>query len=195
VAKDHESLPSIPVGFRGYDRTATDAVLAALEKHSSELARERDELTAKVDELLRELEQRRSLEQAVADALVSAQMAAGDIRLAAEREVSERRREVEEEREKLVEEGTAIRATARREATEIVREARLRAERMIEEVLAALEELQHETDVFVGGTRERLSTLVGDLLQRLPGSAPEQPAAPAPSEADGDAPSTGIVAA
>ena len=45
--------------------------------------------------------------------------------------------------------------------------------RGIDEVVAALEEYRHDTDHFLSGTRERLDSLVRDLLGRIPGSAAE----------------------
>lgn len=177
TARDSQSLPT---GFRGYDRSATDSFLADLERRHTALAAERDSLRRRLDELTGELEQHRSRSQAVADALVTAQKVALDLREAALAEIEEERRDVEDERRRLVDEGLAIRTEARQEATEIVREARIRADRLIEEIVAALADYQRETDEFVTGTRERLTSLVHDLLNRIPGSAPE----PAPVAAE-----------
>ena len=43
-------------------------------------------------------------------------------------------------------------------------------------LVSVLEEYQRDTDAFVSGTRERLNSLVSDLLGRIPGSAPDLPA-------------------
>jgi len=188
---------SLPTGFRGYDREATDSFLADLERRHSVVAAERDALHRQLEELTAELEHHRGRSQAVADALVTAQKVAVDLRAAAEAEIAEERHEVAEERRQLVEEGVAIRADARQEATEIVREARIRADRLIEEIVSALAEYQRETDEFVSGTRERLTSLVHDLLARIPGSAPE----PAPvvveveAEPEAEAPAADVAAA
>jgi cell division septum initiation protein DivIVA len=183
--------PGLPVGFRGYDRAATDAFLAELDEHQATVARERDELRGQVDELVEELElHRRELEhhrgrsRAVAEAMVTAQQVADRLKAAGEAEIEQRRREVAAERTRLVEEGATIKAEARQEATEIIREARIRADRLIEEVVSALEEYQRDTDQFLAGTRQRLSSLVRDLLGRIPGSAPDY--VPAPAEQPGD---------
>jgi cell division septum initiation protein DivIVA len=188
----------LPTGFRGYDRAATDAFLAELDRRHSAVTAERDALRRELEDLSTELEQHRNRSDAVADALVTAQKIAVDLRAAAEAEIAEERRDVAEERALLVEEGVAIRAEARQEATEIIREARIRADRLIEEIVTALADYQRETDEFVTGTRERLNSLVRDLLARIPGSAPE----PAPvveveaeAEPEPEAPSAGIVAA
>ncbi len=185
----------LPVGFRGYDRAATDAKIARLEERREEVELERDGLQQRVEELTRELDGHRSRAQAVADALVTAQRIANDLKEAAEAELAEERREVEqererlqgelaEERERLEGEGAGIRTEARQEATEIVREARIRADRLIAEVVSALTDYEHETDQFLDSSRDRLSTVVHELLARMPGSAPEY--VPAQGEADGE---------
>jgi cell division septum initiation protein DivIVA len=169
------SASELPVRFRGYDREAAGALFATQEQRYRMLAQERDDLQRRVHELTGELEQHRHRAEAVADALVTAQKIAVDLRAAAEAEIDELRRGVAEERDHLVDEGTAIRAEARQAATEIVREARIRADRLIEELVGALVAYQHETEDFVSGSGERLTSLVHDLLTRMPGSAPELP--------------------
>jgi cell division septum initiation protein DivIVA len=181
----------LPVGFRGYDRAATEAALAALEERNAELTRERDDLHEQIGRLHDELEQHRGRSQAVADALVTAQIAAGDLRAVAEAEIQRLHREVAEDRERLVEEGATIRTQARQEATEIIREARIRADRLVEEVVGALEDYQRETDEFVSGTRERLVSLVRNLLGRMPGSAPDYVFEP-DVDAEPDAPAAAV---
>ncbi len=189
-----EAQPKLPVGFRGYDRRATDAVLAQLKEHNAALTGERDDLRRQVDELAEELERHRERVKAVADALVTAQVIAVDLRKAAEAEIEEERRGASEAQQRLTDEGLAIRAKARQDATEIIREARIRADKLIEEVVAALEEYRQDTDQFLSGTRERLDSLVRDLLGRIPGSAAED-FPPAQDEAEDEAPSAGAAAA
>lgn len=169
------STDQLPVALRGYDREATDALLHDLEQRRTALVRERDALLGEVDTLRTELEEHRARVQAVADALVTGQQVARDLRSAAEAEIADELAKVAEERLKLVDEGDSIRADARQEATEIVREARIRAERLAHEVVAALREYQLDTDQFLERTRERLDSLVGDLVGRIPATAPEQP--------------------
>ena len=173
MSRASEAQPELPVGFRGYDREATDAILAQLGEHNTALASERDDLRRQVDELAQELEYHRGRVKAVADALVTAQVVAVDLREAAEAEIERQRREAVAEQQLLTDEGLAIRAKARQDATEIIREARIRADKLIDEVVAALEEYRHDTDHFLSGTRERLDSLVRDLLGRIPGSAAE----------------------
>lgn len=172
------AAPDLPVGLRGYERAATDALLARLEERHATLAIERETFRRQVDDLVAELEQHRGRSQAVADALVTAQQLAIDLRAAAEQD------------------GETIRSEARREATEIIREARIRADRFIAEVVAVLEQHQRETDEFVTSARERLTALVQDLLSRMPGSAPPPPAEPeAGTRDEPDAPAADIAVA
>lgn len=187
----HEPLP---VGFRGYDREATDAAFAGLKERNAALTGERDDLRRQVDELGEELELHRRRVEAVADALVTAQLIAVDLRKAAEAEIEAERRDASDEQQRLTDEGLAIRAKARQDATEIIREARIRADKLIEEVVAALEEYRQDTDQFLSGTRERLDSLVRDLLGRIPGSAADD-FPPAHVDAEDEAPSAGAAAA
>ncbi len=187
----------LPGALRGYDREATDALLAEHERRHEAIARERDDLLRQIDELRTELTGHRGRVQAVAEALVTAQQAAADLRSSAAADAEAERMSVAAERQKLVEEGAAIRADARQEATEIVREARVRAERLAHEVVAALREYQLETDQFLDRTRERLDSLVGDLVGRIPASAPEAPltAEPEPEPIAEDPPAADVAAA
>ena len=184
-----QSHVDLPVGFRGYDRAATDALVAKLEERGSMLQRERDDLRRRLDELTRELDEHEGRAQAVADALVTAQQIANNLRTSAEAEIEEQRREVAAAQERLNEEGSTIRTEARQEATEIVREARIRADRLIEEVVGALDAYQRDTGEFLSEGRERLVALVHDLLNRMPGSAPEHATPPADEPAEPVAPS------
>jgi len=213
VARRSDVPHDLPVGFRGYDRASTDALLAKLDERSAALLRERDELWQQVNDLTQDVNEYRQRSEAVADALVTAQRMALDLRVSAEAEIAEQRREVdglrasaeselaererevESEREKLVDVGNEIRAEARADATEIVREARIRADRLIDEVLDALRAYEDDADGFLSESRTRLVSLVRELIERIPGSAPsvpeEQPAeveTEIVADADGDTP-------
>ena len=213
MARRSDVPHDLPVGFRGYDRASTDALLAKLDERSAALLRERDELWQQVNDLTQDVNEYRQRSEAVADALVTAQRMALDLRVSAEAEIAEQRREVdglrasaeselaererevESEREKLVDVGNEIRAEARADATEIVREARIRADRLIDEVLDALRAYEDDADGFLSESRTRLVSLVRELIERIPGSAPnvpeEQPAeveTEIVADADGDTP-------
>ena len=193
MARRSDVPHDLPVGFRGYDRASTDALLAKLDERSAALVRERDDLSRQVSDLKRDVEEYRNRSEAVADALVTAQRMALDLRANAEAEIAERQREVddlradaeaqiaerqreiESEREKLVDTGNEIRAEARADATEIVREARIRADRLIDEVLDALRAYENDADGFLSDSRTRLVSLVRELIDRIPGTAPAAP--------------------
>jgi cell division septum initiation protein DivIVA len=193
VARRSDAQHDLAVGFRGYDRASTDALVAKLAERNAAVVRERDDLWRQVNELTHDLEEHRKRSDAVADALVTAQRMALDLRAAAEAEIAEQRREVdgllavaqadladqrrelESEREKLVDVGNEIRTEAREEATEIVREARIRADRLIDEVLEALRAYEGDTDEFLSDSRTRLVSLVRELIDRIPGTAPSVP--------------------
>ena len=193
MARRSDAQHDLPVGFRGYDRASTDALLAKLDERGVALARERDDLSRQVADLKRDVEEYRQRSEAVADALVTAQRMALDLRAnaeaeiaeqqrraeelqaLAEAEINERERQVESEREKLVDAGNEIRAEARADATEIVREARIRADRLIDEVLDALRAYEEDTDGFLSDSRTRLVSLVRELIERIPGTAPAAP--------------------
>lgn len=193
MARRSDAPHDLPVGFRGYDRASTDALLAKLNERSAALARERDDLSRQVSDLKRDVEEYRNRSDAVADALVTAQRIALDLRAnaeaeieeqkrevdgfraEAEAEIAEREREVETERDKLVDVGNEIRAEARADATEIVREARIRADRLIDEVLDALRAYEDDTDGFLSESRTKLVSLVRELIDRIPGTAPAAP--------------------
>ena len=193
MARRSDVPHDLPVGFRGYDRASTDALLAKLDERSAALLRERDELWQQVNDLTQDVNEYRQRSEAVADALVTAQRMALDLRVSAEAEIAEQRREVdglrasaeselaererevESEREKLVDVGNEIRAEARADATEIVREARIRADRLIDEVLDALRAYEDDADGFLSESRTRLVSLVRELIERIPGTAPSVP--------------------
>jgi cell division septum initiation protein DivIVA len=190
---DVQNQHDLPVGFRGYDRASTDALFTQLLERNVALGRERDDLRQQVSDLSRDVAEYRLRSDAVADALVTAQRIALDLRANAEAEIAEQRREVdglmavaeaelelqrrelEGEREKLVDTGNEIRAEAREEATEIVREARIRADRLIDEVLDALRVYEGNTDEFLSESRTKLVSLVRELIERIPGTAPSVP--------------------
>jgi cell division septum initiation protein DivIVA len=193
VARRSDAPHDLPVGFRGYDRASTDALLTKLAERSAALTSERDDLWRQVQDLTGDVEEYRKRSEAVADALVTAQRMALDLRANAEAEIAEQKREVDglraaaeaelaererdvaSEREKLVDVGNEIRSEARADATEIVREARIRADRLIDEVLDALRVYEDDADGFLSDSRTRLVSLVRELIERIPGTAPAAP--------------------
>jgi cell division septum initiation protein DivIVA len=170
-AKPLEAPPDLPVVFRGYDRKATDAFLHKLEESFHRLTAERDGLRRRIDDLEDELAHHRSRSQAVADALISAQTLAHEVRAAAEREIESDRRDASTAKSFALEEAGEIRAKAQQEAAELVHQAREQANRMIDEVQRGIREQQHEAEHILENTKERLGALVSDLLNRIPASS------------------------
>jgi cell division septum initiation protein DivIVA len=186
--------PDLPSAFRGYDRTATDALLAQLDDARLALARERDELRRQFEAVQHDLDQHRERAQAVGDALVTAQLLAQELRAKAESQLAEERRELGAAREKLDQEADDLRSHARHEATEIVREARVRADRVIDEVANALGNYRTDTDEFLESARVKLDALVQEVLERMPASvpAPSREVETEEAEPEEDAPAAAV---
>jgi cell division septum initiation protein DivIVA len=170
---------AIPTTFRGYDRERTNTVMQALADELKSLKWERDELGRQLDEATRELAEHRERSRAVADALVSAQQVAADVRAQSEAERAEQQREVAGIKDAAEAEAMEIREHARQEATEIVRESRVRADRVVDEVAIAIKGYHEDTDEFLDDARTRLDTLVQVVLERIPATA-----APVPVEVE-----------
>jgi len=176
--------PVLGSSFRGYDRAQTDAFLQRLEDSFHKLTSERDALRSKAEEaerraasLEQELAEHRARQQAVADALVTAQSLANEVRSAAEQEVADERRDAAMAKGEALQESAEIRAKAQQDAAELLREARARADRLVEDVQRGIREQQHEAEHLLDDTKERLGSLVRDLLSRL---EPEAGSAPTP---------------
>ncbi|HEY2388545.1 MAG TPA: hypothetical protein VGK30_16435, partial [Candidatus Binatia bacterium] len=161
------------------DRERTDMLMQALADEVKTLKAESEGLRRQLAAAAAELEQHRERTRAVADALVNAQQAAGEVRAQAEAERAEQQQTVAGVKEAAAAEAAATRERARQEATEIVRESRLRADRVIDEVAVALTGYREDTDHFLDDARQKLDTLVQGVLERIPASA-----APAPAEAE-----------
>jgi len=180
--------PVLGSSFHGYDRAQTDAFLQRLEESFHKLTSERDALKASAEAAERraasletELAEHRARQQAVADALIMAQSLANEVRTAAEQEVADDRRDAAMAKAEALQEAAETRARAEQEAAEVQREARERADRLIEDVQRGIREQQHEAEHLLDDTKERLGSLVRDLLTRL---EPEAGSAPAPGSDD-----------
>ncbi len=175
--------PELGSSLRGYDRAQTDDFLQRLEDSFHKLVSERDALRSKADEAERkaaaletELAEHRERRQAVADALITAQSLANEVRAAAEQEVAADRRDAATAKGDALQEAAEIRAGAQQEAADLLRDARTRADRLIDDVQRGIREQQHEAEHLLDDTKERLGSLVRDLLSRL------EPAAGAPDD-------------
>jgi cell division septum initiation protein DivIVA len=177
MSKPKDLRHALPIGFRGYDRERTERLVQTIADEVVWVKEERDELRAQLDKVTRELEEHRQRTRAVADALVSAQQVAADVRAHAEAELAEQESRIAGVREQAEAEATEVREQARHDATEIVRESRLRADRVIDDVADALTGYRADTDHYLDDARQKLDTLVQSVLERIPASA-----APAPVE-------------
>ncbi len=166
-----ERPPDLRVAFRGYERAATDSFLSKLEESFHKLTSERDGLKSRNAELELELEQHRTRALAVADALITAQTLAREVRAAAEREVEGNRAEAAAAKAEAITEAAELRAKAQQESAEILRNARTEADRLVEDVQKGIRDRQHEAEHILDDTKARLGSLVRDLLERLPGDA------------------------
>ena len=73
-------------GFRGYDRTQTDSLLAEIASSFEDVWRERADLADKVEQLENDLVRYRELEALLRTTLVSAERASADVKEQARRE-------------------------------------------------------------------------------------------------------------
>lgn len=175
---------ALPTSFRGYDRERTEMLMQALAHEVESVKAEREDLRRQLAQAQKELEEHRVRSRAVADALVSAQQIAAEVRAQAEAELAEQERRVADVREQAESEASEVREQARHEATEIVRESRLRADRVVDEVADALKGYRVDTDHFLDEARKKLDMLVQNTLERIPASAAPAPAVEAEAQAD-----------
>jgi len=179
-AKEPETGNELPTAFRGYDREATDKLLRQVEERYNAATAEQGELRSRaeraeqrVHELEDELAAHRERTKAVGEALITAEK----VKTESEREAAELRDRAQLEasviREDAERQAAEARAQAERDAEAIVREAESRRESLVQEVQRSLEARQHEAEHLLDDTRERLSTLVRDLLARVTGGVGE----------------------
>ena len=179
MSSPKDARHSIPTSFRGYDRARTDALMRALAEEVRSAEFECEHLRRQLEETTAELTEHRERSRAVAEALVSAQQVAADVRAQADAERADQQREVAGLKDAAEAEAMEIREHARQEATEIVRESRVRADRVVDEVAIAIKGYHEDTDEFLDEARMRLDTLVQVVLERIPATA-----APAPAEVE-----------
>lgn len=167
-AKPLDAPPELPVSFRGYERKSTDDFLRNLEESFHNLSAERDTLRTRIEELEDEVAHYRSRSQAVADALISAQTLAAEIRSNAQHRVESQLHEAESVKNSALVEAAEVRARAEREAADKEREAQARADRLFDDAQRGIREQQHEAEHILDSAKERLGALVSDLLGKVP---------------------------
>ena len=137
----------------GYDRKETDRLLADIVTSFEQVWRERADLADRVHELEQELARHREGEQAMRNALVTAERAADEMRASATRQAELIIREAEAKSRDLVHEAYAERERVRRETSRLQAEEaefRLRLRSLLGAVLEAVRD--HE---------ERMATVAG----------------------------------
>jgi cell division septum initiation protein DivIVA len=163
-----ERPPDLKVGRRGYDVAATDAFLARLEKSFHELTTERDALKEHVGELEQELVQHREQHDAVADALITAQTLAREVRARAEAEVESDRAEAAAAKTIAESEAAQIKAKAEEEAAAIVANAQVESAKLVGQMQEDVRAKQHEAETILDDAKSKVESLVHELLDRLP---------------------------
>src|SRR5690349_8893107 len=89
------------IGFRGYKRAQTDALLAEIATSFEDVWRERADLAGKVEQLDNDLVRYRELEALLCTTLVSAERASGEVKEQARREAEIILREAHEEARRI----------------------------------------------------------------------------------------------
>jgi cell division septum initiation protein DivIVA len=116
---------SLPTAVRGYDRAATDRLLAQLDEGLKAVLRQQAATQSRMSDLERRLAEGQDREEAVAEALVLATQIRG-----------ESEREAKEIRERYESEAEGIKDEAQRRAESVLREADSRAQSIVGEAEA-----------------------------------------------------------
>ena len=150
---------SLPIAMRGYDREATDRLLADLEQGLEATLRSQASAFLRVGELERRISEGQEREEAVTEALVVAtQIKAGS------------ERQGQEIKDKYRREGEAMVEEARQKAEEIQREAEAQAETIVEDARSKARGFEHdiqETEQLAVEVRARLRGFLESLLADL----------------------------
>ncbi|HEV2593425.1 MAG TPA: DivIVA domain-containing protein [Gaiellaceae bacterium] len=178
----------LPSSFRGYDRTATDALLARVEESYRELLAERDQL---LERLGRAESRAEAVERDLgdfreqADALGRALVRAEELRLEAERDAevirSEAERvasEVQEQAERAaavaVREAETTRTLFEREAAEARERAHREADDILNQASRRADDLVVDAEELMNRAKEHLTGLVRDLFERAGATRPRE---------------------
>lgn len=150
---------SLPIAMRGYEREATDRLLADIEQRLEATLRSQASALARVAELERRISEGQEREEAVTEALVVATQIKTD---------SER--EGQGIKDTYRREGEAMTEEARQKAGEIVREAEAQAESMLQEARLKMHGFQQEirdTEQLAVEARGRLRGFLESLLAEI----------------------------
>jgi cell division septum initiation protein DivIVA len=163
-----ERPPDLTIGRRGYDVAATDAFLGRLEQSFHELTTERDALKQQVAALEKELVHHREQHDAVADALITAETLAREVRSRADAEVESDRAEAAAAKESAESDAAEIRANAQRDADTLLAEAKVQSAKLVDQMQEDVRTKQHEAETILDDAKARVESLVHELLDRLP---------------------------
>jgi cell division septum initiation protein DivIVA len=146
---------SLPLGVRGYDRSATDRLLAQLDEGLKVVLQQQTAAQSRLSDLERRIAERQDREEAVTEALVLATQIRAD---------SER--EGKELRDKYTSEAEAIKDEAQRRADEILKE----AEASARSIIGDAETNAHEFDQRIRDAEElaqRIRAHLADFLRTM----------------------------
>lgn len=143
-------------GFRGYDTQQVDAFLELAAERLEELVKQNMTLSERVERLAEQVEAQAGREQAVNDALVTAQQLREDIHNAADREAEAIRHEAQADADRLRSEAESEASRVRTEAASDADRIVSSAERRVEELQSILAELERRRARFLGSFRKLL---------------------------------------
>lgn len=150
--------------MRGYNREEVDNFLTMVADEVETLIGEHRELSRRVGELQKEIEDYRKLERTLMDTLVTAQRAADEMRETSQREGEVIKREAHVRAEQLVDnariEAERLLMEARRKAHQIVEEARQKAHEAIENARKLSGEIQERARREAAEVQQQVKVLV-----------------------------------
>ena len=150
---------SLTVGVRGYDRGATDRLLAQLDEGLKVVVLQQAATQSRLSDLERRIADGQGREEAVTEALVLATQIRG-----------ESEREGKEIRDRYVSEAEGIKEEAQRRADEVVRQAETRAQTIVGEAEAnvhAFDQQIHDAQELAQRVRSHLITFLRSMLDEV----------------------------
>jgi cell division septum initiation protein DivIVA len=150
---------SLPASVRGYDREATDRLLAQLDEGLKAVLQQQAAALSRASDLERRLSEGHEREEAVTEALV----VATQIRADSEREAKELK-------ERYAQEGEGIKQEAQRRADEILRDAESQAQSIVGEAKAnahAFDQRIRDAQELAERIRAHLTSFLRSMLEEV----------------------------